>query len=216
MKDFIKDLEQQVAKNPGQALKILTEVFDNNAKMRKQVLSLSARYQRYKIDSQVAQQSYDQLELTINHIINALLALIDDITEEEATAYQLKNAIFQRILVVCKTPTREQEMRRLFPERYYKGVEYDISGQPRPAESVNQFDLVVFDNFPSGEKEDPHELLRYYLDETAPLLLYFGTLYLPFLGADYPEKAYFTNSIFSIHSRIDEMLKYLEYVGKKN
>jgi hypothetical protein len=104
---------------------------------------------------------------------------------------------------------RLTELRRLFPERYYKGVAFDATGQPCPAETVNAFELVVFDNHPAGEKDDPHELLRYYLDETRPYLLYFG----PPLSLlySYPEKAYFANSIFSLHARLEEMRAYLKY-----
>jgi hypothetical protein len=133
-----------------------------------------------------------------------------DLSPEEAAAYELENAVFKRILVVCKSAGREEYMRRLFPEQYFKGVEYDVSEKPRAAESVNRFDLVVFDNNPPSEADDPHELLRYYLEQTRPYLLYFGSQQLQLLR-DFSEKAYFANSIFSLHGRLREMIEFLKY-----
>lgn len=78
--------------------------------------------------------------------------------------------------------------------------------------SVNAFDLIVFDNYPPGTEEDSHELLRYYLDNTQPFLLYYGSLHLRWLSKDYGHKAYFANSAFSLHARLEEMRTYLKYV----
>ena len=53
------------------------------------------------------------------------------------------------------------------------------------------------------------DLLKYYIEETHPYILYFGlTLY---TLSDYPDKVYYCNSKFAIHGRIQEMITYLKY-----
>jgi hypothetical protein len=203
----LKDLLTQ---NTGEVLQQLRQVYANNGEACNEVILLAARYERLKRTQREGTMSAEEESREINKINKAILQLIDQITPDEAIAYDLSTSIFQRILVVCKSPEREAELRRLFPERYYKGVEFDATGRPCPAETVNAFELVIFDDYPPGEKDDPHELLRYYLDETAPYLLYFGP---PLkLLYDYPAKAYFTNSIFSLHARLEEMRAYMKYV----
>lgn len=202
-------LKNLLIRNTGEVLQALLKVFANNQEAYNEVILQTQRLERLRkaIRKGTAPGSEENTEL--NTINDAVLSLIDDISPEEAAAYELENAIFKRILVVCKSAEREEYMRRLFPPQYYKGVEYDISEKPRPAASVNQFDLLVFDNTPQGGPDDGHELLLYYLKETAPYLLYFGQQ-LNLLW-QYPEKAYFANSVFSIHARLEEMMAYLKY-----
>lgn len=207
LQHHLKDL---LIRNTGEVLQQLRRIFAANKDAGNQVVLLTQRYERLQsaISNGTVSKSDENLE--INNISLAVLKLIDDITPEEEAAYVLENSIFQRILVVCKSPDREQYMRKLLPREYYKGIEFEVSGRPRPADSVNEFELVVFDNTPHGEKEDTHDLLRHYLDNTSPYLLYFGA---PLnLLYQYPEKAYFANSPFSIHARIQEMIGYLKYM----
>jgi hypothetical protein len=193
-------------------LQQLRQVYAKNGEAYDKVILLAGRYKRLKDKQLEGTMSVEEENLEINKINKAILGLIDQITPDEATAYDLSTSIFQRILVVCKAPEREAELRRLFPERYYKGVEFDATGRPCPAETVNAFELVIFDDYPPGEEGDPHELLRYYLDETAPYLLYFGTSRIGFTSEEkYTGKIYFTNSPFSLHARLEEMRAYLKY-----
>ena len=202
----LKDLLTQ---NTGEVLQQLRQIFANKGEAYNEVILLAGRHERLKRTQREGTMSAEEESREINKINKAILELIDKITPEEATAYDLSTAIFLRILVVGKVPEREAELRRLFPERYYKGVAFDATDRPCPAETVNAYELVVFDNHPAGEKDDPHELLRCYLDETRPYLLYFG----PPLNLlySYPEKAYFANSIFSLHARLEEMRAYMKY-----
>ncbi|MBE2206564.1 MAG: hypothetical protein IAE84_03210 [Saprospiraceae bacterium] len=203
-------LKELLIHNTGEVLQQLRRIYAANTNACNQVVMLNQRYERLQTNLNKGIISNADENLEINTISAAILKLIDFISPEEEAAYALDNSIFQLILVVCKTPDREQAMRKLLPRQYYKGIEFDISGQPRPEESVNRFELVVFDNSPHGEKDDPHDLLRYYLDHTSPLMLYFGA---PLqLLYQYPEKAYFANSPFSIHARIQEMIGYLKFM----
>lgn len=202
-------LKSLVSDNLGEALQILGKVFANNKDAFNSVVMLTAKLKMVNAGKLKGTLSAGEENLELSKLFDAVLTLIDQVSPEEAAAYELENAVFKRILVVCKSAGREEYMRRLFPEQYFKGVEYDVSEKPRAAESVNRFDLVVFDNNPPGAADDPHELLRYYLEQTRPYLLYFG----PQLNIlwQYPEKAYFANSIFSLHGRLREMIEFLKY-----
>jgi len=208
-------LKTLLLQNTGEVLQHLQKIFSSNKAAFNEVIQLHSRLQELQQKQRKGTLRAEEENVLARTLTDNILDLIDTISPEEAATYDLENAIFKRILVVCKSAEREDDMRALFPEQYYKGVEYYISGQPRPAASVNKFDLVVFDNFPPGEMNDDHELLRYYLNETEPYLLYFNSLYLPWLGKEYPEKAYFANSVFSIHARIGEMMLYLKYRGRQ-
>lgn len=206
----LKDL---LIKNDGEVLQILQKVFISNISNLNEVILQMRALEDLKKDRRNGTLRAEEENLRLRKIHSSILGLIDEITPDEAAAYELENAIFKRILVVCKSPEREEFMRKLFPEDVYKGVEFEISGAPRPASSVNRFDLVVFDNEPSDTTDGPNTLLLHYLDNTAPYLLYFGTT-LPLLYK-YPAKAYFTNSVFSLHARLDEMITYLKYFERK-
>jgi len=202
-------LKALLLQNTGEVLQHLQKVFSNNPPSYNEVILLHYRLQDLQQKQRKGTLRGEEENVLLRELTDSILSLIDTITDEEAATYDLENAIFKRILVVCKSAEREEYMRALFPEQYFKGVEYEVSERPRAVASVNRFDLVVFDNTPHGDKEDPHELLKYYLEQTTPYLLYFGQL-LPLLY-NYPEKAYFANSVFSIHARIEEMVLYLKY-----
>lgn len=204
----LKDLLTQ---NTGEVLQHLKKIFAQNQHELNVVIVLSTELETLRQSRAAGRLTPEEETRQLNDLNFRVLSQIDAITPREAATYDLENAIFKRILVVCKSADREEAMRALFPEAYFKGVEYEVSERPRPAASVNRFDLVVFDNTPHGDKEDPHELLKYYLEQTTPYLLYFGQP-LPLLY-NYPEKAYFANSVFSIHARIEEMMMYLKYRG---
>lgn len=206
-------LKDRLIKNDGEVLQELKQIFSGDIEKHNLVIELSAQLNILRLDSIRGGLSRQDEQAEGTRIRTRILTLIDLITPEEAAAYDLEKAIFQKLLVVCKIPERKAEMERLFPKSYYKQVKVDGSGSQLPEEYVNQFDLVIFDNFPHGEKDDPHDLLMYYLEKTEPYVLYFGTL-LNLLW-QFPEKAYFANSVFSIHARLEEMIKYVKYTQKQ-
>lgn len=206
-----KQLKKTLVQSTGEVLQELQDIFGENDEAFDKVILLATTFNRIEEANEAGTIPDHEYALQLNKLNQSILKLIDKITEEEALAYELSNAVFQRILVVCKSPEREPFMRNLFPKQYYKNVEYDISVAPRPAASVNQFDLVIFDNFPFEGRDAPYELLRYYLDNTAPYLLYFGEPLNWLYNQPYAEKTYFSSSIFSLHPRIQEMILFLKY-----
>ncbi|WP_148270540.1 hypothetical protein [Haliscomenobacter hydrossis] len=146
-----------------------------------------------------------------NALNNRLLSLIDRIREEDASAYVLAESRFQKILVVCKMAERQTFMEKLLPPSRWKSVHIDCSQLPLHPTRTQEYELIIFDNYPFDTDQGQHTLLRHYLAPEHPYLLYFGTQ-LPFLN-DYPEKVYFSNSIFSFHSRLQEMVNYLQNIS---
>lgn len=202
-------LKDQLTKNSGEVLQILRQIFDNNQQYLKEVLVNLAEYNRLKSQDRSGTRTQESLSLSFNKLNSNIFDLIDLITAEEAAAYELGQSIFQHILVVCKSADRKEYMKGLFPAKYYKQLGIDATGTPMLKKEVDVFDLIIFDNHPAEGKDGPNTLLKYYLKETTPYLLYFGPN-LPFLY-DYPDRAYFTNSVFSIHARVREMIEYLKY-----
>lgn len=207
--DIQEQLKDLITRNTGEVLQVLRKIFDNNKDRLNEVVLLLARFYKYRASLRKNLLTHQQEALEFSWINDKVLELVDLISEEEAAAYELEQSIFQRILVVCKSPTREEYLENLFPSNYYKELKVEGSGVPLPMEEANAFDLIIFDNHPPGEKDDPNELLKHYLDNTTPYILYFGPN-LPLLY-QYPERAYFTNSVFSIHARIREMIEYLKH-----
>lgn len=192
-----------------EVLQELLEVFKNNNDIYNTVLILMGQARQIKLEMIQDVTSHNQKNQDLTKLHHRILNLIDLITPEEAAAYELENSIFQHILVVCKSKDREEFMTNLISNGIYKNVKYDFTESPQSLTFVNEFDLVIFDNYPHETTDDQHELLRYYLDKTAPYVLYFGKI-LPLLWK-YPKKAYYATSMFSIHARIEEMITFIKY-----
>lgn len=192
-----------------EVLQKLRQVFKNDSQKLNEATLLYSRH-RIAITSHrkglVKVEDYNQ---QILQLINSILELIDEITEEEAIAYELENSIFTKILIVCKNKARKTVMTQLLSDQFYKGVQFDTSGVILPDDEVNKFQLILFDNMDNTD-ETYFELYKHYLANTAPYLLYFGKGQVPDSNGK-KVKAYFANSIFSLHSRIQEMLTFLKY-----
>lgn len=209
-----KQLKQMVEKNLREVLQMLKQVFEHTNKYNL-VISLNTQLNELTNHRIIGSLSKEEELRTFNQISNNILMLIDQIDEEIASAYELEHSIFTRFLVICKSPERKVYLQRLFPETRYKEVHFDYSLLPYPKETTNTYDLIVFDNLPHQGIYDEEtnnkfdHLLPYYLEETLPLVLYLG----PFssLINQYPEKVYASNSIFSIHARIQEMMSFIKY-----
>lgn len=203
------ELKTLLITKPGEVLQKLQKIFKNNNSAFNAVILVSQNYQRILVDElKGIKDAFYNTQM--NEINNRLLSLIDLIQEEEACAYSLERAHFQKILAVCKTPDRQIFMEQLFPSSRWKMVSFDVTGNHVPAEKLKTYELLVFDNSPFDTDQGQHTLLKYYLNTPGPCILYFGE-YLKLL-TEYPEKAYFANSVFSFHTRLQEMINYLQNV----
>ena len=79
-------------------------------------------------------------------------------------------------------------------------------------EEIDPYQLIIFDDMET--EETYYALYEKYLQAAAPYLLYFGKKRVPDTNSQGELKAYFTNSVFSIHARLQEMFTFLKYKQK--
>lgn len=209
--NFRNILKSKISFNPLEVLQELHQVFSNNRSSKDAVFNLESRYTRLRTQFNQGILPLTEYNLQLNQIEVALIDLISTINDTEIKDYLFPKAKYHRILVICQDESRLAEMRELFPEVLWKAVEFDSSGTFLAPEFVNTFEILVFDNYMKEPLEHTIALLKYYLTDTLPYVLYFGP-YIEWLGKEHHKKAYFANSIFSVHTRLQEMFNYLQDV----
>lgn len=201
-------LRDRLTQNTGEVLKQLKAIFrDNPLRLKEVILHLGA-YERLIGDHRKGLIAYSELNRGVNRINDALFDLIELISEEEAAAYEAENAIFQRILVVSLNEDRRREMQTFFPAQRYKDLVCKTAAEAPPLEEANHYEFIVFDDMETTD--DYFERYLQYLKTGRPYLLYFGKRRAPDLNEQGVLKAYFANSPFSLHARLDEMFTYLK------
>jgi hypothetical protein len=220
-KEYIQlkqQLKIQLTENTGEVLQQLTLIFQNDTESHNEVIVLTNNYNRLLRERRLDLISYETLNREVSKINNSLLQLIDTITEKEAQAFEVQNAIFQRILVISLNEDRKAFFETLLPDQFYKEVDYQYYNRIPADLDINYYQLIIFDAKPidkmgveSKEYKKYSSLYLEYLENAKPYLLYFGRAKLPDSNSHGKEKAYFANSVFSIHSRIQEMIAYLKY-----
>lgn len=185
------------------ALNELVAYLEANSTIFNRYTVIRGAFQAFKNNRDLGVLSGEEVRIQRNKIHLGILNIIDEITEEIPLP---SKSNIKDILVVCKIEERLKIMDSLIRLGKYENIKVDDSGKELSADEVKDYKLIIFDNFPKADKEPEETLLKHYLNNTNPLLLYFGQQL--DLLKEYPEKAYFSNSIFSIHSRIEEMLRF--------
>lgn len=199
------DLKQQVRRNTGNVLKALGDLLDPNREAFNTLVAIESAFRRLQAQEMRGNIPREQLHTGYADITARTLSLIDMLEEEDILSPRLlQYEIYERILVVAKSEERSHYLRQFFPADYFRSVDYDHSAQPQPAEG---YDIILYDDQPPASKGETDPLLLHYLRDTEPVVLYFGR-HSPLVW-EYPEKAYATNSVFSLHARIREMAEYL-------
>ncbi len=200
-------LKRKVSDNIGNVLKELGALIDPGAEVFNTLISIESAFKR--LDEQRIRDTVpaERLNVEYGQITQRILSFIDSLEEEDILGPRLMQyEIYEKILVVTKSEGRRKYMQKFFPTDYFRHTQYDDSAEPHKAEGI---DIVVYDDTPPPEKEEVDELLLHYLEDTEAVVLYFGR-HSPLVWK-YPEKAYATNSVFSLHARIKEMTEYLKY-----
>lgn len=201
------DLKQQVTANIGKVLQELGQLIQPESSNFNSVLVMQTQFQRLQQEAREGRISREQHNVEYGDLTRRTLDLIDALEEKDiSTPRLLQYDIYDRILIVTKSKARADYLGKFFPTDYFHSVAYNGSGQPLPAEG---YDIVLYDDQPPVPEGETDELLLHYLTNTEPVVLYFGR-FSPLLHK-YPEKAYATNSVFSLHARIREMSDYLRY-----
>ncbi|HMO41100.1 MAG TPA: hypothetical protein PKC76_18980 [Saprospiraceae bacterium] len=202
------DLKKMIADNFGNVLKKLERILKPDSSSYNTLLVLAGEFKQWNNRQMQNVQSQETLTQESNNLKVRLMDLIDSLEEKDVlSAFSLQEEIFEKILVVCKQPERKSYMKRFFPEAYFMHVAYDDATMQYNPEN---YDIIIFDDHPFDSKDKAEQLLRRYLNTSKPYVLYFGNGQSSAVR-EHPEKAYFSNSVFSLHARLFEMLNYLKY-----
>lgn len=200
-------LKRKVSRNIGNVLKELEILINPRRGAFNTLISIQEAFNR--LEKQRIYDTVQSVELNVGYgkITERVLSFIDSLEEGDIlTLRLLQYEIFEKILVVTKNKGRKEYMQQFFPTEYFRNIHYDDSAQPQPAKGI---DIVLYDDTPPPGEGETDTLLQHYLENTDAVVLYFGR-HSPLVWK-YPEKAYATNSVFSLHARIKEMTEYLKY-----
>ena len=209
--NFQKELKGQIAKGMVElVLQRLLKIYMGDVNMYDQVIQVKARWDQVMADESTATIYIQDLNLERNKIRKSIIYQINKISQDQFAAYELLNANFQPIMVVCREQQRFENMKELLPKSRYRGIDYAETIDPLTDSKLESFDLLIFDNHPKQLALTIPPLLQYYLEHTEKYILYYGE-HIPKLAKNkYAERVYFANSIFAIHYRLEEMLLYLK------
>jgi hypothetical protein len=210
LKQVKLDLKTGIIKNIGKVFKVLGE--DVLRTERNEVyniyIQLRQEFQRIEKSRLEGILSPETINQNIASVTTRLMNFIDGLKEEDVHAYaSFKESIYDKILVVTYSKERESYLEKFFPELYFRNIEYDSSKEKLVLD--RDIDIIIYDS-PKLAKDEIDDLLDYYLNlDDESVILYFGTFSRQLLG--FPEKAYATNSVFSLHARINEIITYLKF-----
>lgn len=206
-------LKKVVAKNAKEVIPVLDQIFAKDDSILDEILLLESKLERAETQYRKGIITIQERNMTSDQINDSFFQVIEKIKPEEAEAYLKTQMKFDKILVVCLEQERKKEIRKLFPTTYWPGVVIEVSSTLLEEEFVNDFKIVVFDNNIKPTPSYVDDLIKSYLDEREPYLLYFGSEFKRWLGEPpYVEKAYFANSVFSIQTRLYEMIEYIDNI----
>jgi len=208
MKELKLQLKESLIKCTGEALQSLKKVYLNDTENYNTVLLLAGQYNRHKKKRLANLYSNEEEGRVLNILHHRILALIDEITEEESTAYELETSIFKKILAISKNTSRKEAMEALFPNHHFKEMDYILADENITLDLLNQYQILIFDDIETSDAY--YALYEQYLKTTKPYLLYFGARRVPDSNGK-EIKAYFANSQFSVHSRLQEMINFLKF-----
>ncbi len=206
-------LKKVVAKNAKEVIPVLDQIFAKDDGILDEILLLESKLERAETQYRKGIITIQERNMTSDQINDSFFQIIEKIKLEDAESYLKTQMKFDKILVVCLEQERKKEIRKLFPTTYWPGLIIEVSSALLEENFVNDFKIVVFDNNIKPAPSYVDELIKSYLDTRDPYLLYFGSEPKRWLGEPpYVEKAYFANSVFSIQTRLYEMIEYIDNI----
>ena len=152
----------------------------------------------------------DDYDKQLNKLTLRILHFIRDLRPEQIRQnYKISEQIRENILIVCKEE-REKMMLAFFPDDYFPNVKTHFIGENLP--NFKETKIVIFEDLerPYSKVKNNVNLEKYLkaINETNTYMLYFGSSQ-PY--DEYGDIAYFSNSKFSLHARLKELLDYIKY-----
>jgi hypothetical protein len=204
------DFKRLAAQNLGACLQQLSEKLDARHKdIENAMLGFEARLHRLDAGKRNGVISLDEWDLGMNRLVHDVLGFLDTLREEHFSPLaRLREEIHEKILVVCDNEAAIQKMDAFFDSFYFKNVDYALHQYDE--DKIAWCDLIVFD-YLYARQENPafYDLLVQYLNYAPRYLLYFGRNNK--ILENFPMKAYFANSPFSLYARLREILEFMKY-----
>lgn len=210
----ISEFKMLAAENVGKCLQQLSKKIDTSQTSRfNALLNLQARLNRLNNNKLANVWSEEEEARQENQLVMDLLEFLDTLTEKDfSLVAQLREEIYEKILVVCYGAGAVLELQPFFDSFYFKNVQYALYDFDE--EKLEWCDFVIFD-YVYAVENDPsyYELLKQYLDDTPKYLLYFGRP--DRLLEYYQMKVHIANSPFELYARIREMIEFIKFYKKR-
>jgi len=211
----IAEFKMLAAENVGKCLQQLSKKIDTSQTTPfNGLINLQARLNRLNNSKLANVLSEDDEARQENQLVMDLLQFLDTLSDADfSPVSQLREEIYDKILVVCYGAGAVLELQPFFDSFYFKNVQYAL--YDFDDEQVAWADFIVFDYIYALDNDpDYYELLRQYLDETpGKYLLHFGRQ--DRLLDLYPMKVHTANTPFELYARIREMIEFKKfYKGK--
>lgn len=192
----------------GGLIKTLHEDLADNSRLKNELFGHTRQFNRVKADARNSNLDYQEAQKATNRITNTILEFIGELEEDDLNPAQpLRDTYFERILVVVADEERKKWISQFFEDEYFPNLSIHVG--LNLAETAN-YSIVIFDNMMKDKPANWQQLLEDYLELPGFYLLYLGTGFNAAI-ADYPTKAYATNTIFSIYARLREMVEFTKY-----
>lgn len=212
-----QELRKLIIKNrEADAIEQLIDIFSDQPDRRKELCIIYGNFNAVISDSRKGTIDNNEEGVRRNKIKDIILDIIENIEDEEAAiVYDLKNTIHEPILIVSKNEAEQKRMQTIFSNHKYRFLEYAVGDTCLSVDQMKKYELLVYNNFPEENSDAFPDLLKQYIelceDKKVDIpMLYFGP-HLRILNTQYKDTVYYANSKFSIHSRIAELLTYLNY-----
>lgn len=211
MFNSIAEFKMLAADNVGKCLQQLSQKIDASQTSRFNALvNLQARLNRLNNNKLANVLSEDDEARQENQLVMDLLEFLDMLTNDDfAPSAQLREEIYDKILVVCYGAGAVLELQPFFDSFYFKNVQYAL--YEFDEEKIAWADLIVFDYIYAVDNDpDYYELLRQYLDETpGKYLLHFGRH--DRILEHYPMKVHSAITPFELYARLHEMIEFKKF-----
>jgi hypothetical protein len=218
-----QELRDLVAKDCSkEALQMLLQIYGVEKEKNKNINEITTTYLKFAEWNTLQKEIDDNTiyredrEVKYSRINKTILNLIERIDEETAALYELSSSIFTKIVIVCREESRLEEAGRIFSQRYYPNAERPVLAKDFFFNKDEEVKLIIYDDFPrGGDSGEINSTLRKILDKTkgsgTHVLAFSPDRIIELQNSEYINHTYSSNSKFSVHSRIQEMLLYLKY-----
>ena len=203
-------LKDQAAANLGVALQKLGKLIQPGSDFADDLRVLTSGFRKHERDviRGVIDRDTDSRQQAIffDRTQRFIELLTEDILQPD---FYVRDEFYERILVVCKDKTRQEYLLQFFPREYFPNLKFATG---KEAVNTDDQEIIVFDAMfkPSeGKPEGWDQLLRHYLVHAEGYLLFLGSYHQAL--TEFPEKAYATNSVFSIYARLRELSEFIKY-----